>query len=450
MKGERTDSKITSEYFENYLQKKVTQYSLGWLFAANLVGIWISILLIWPTIGNIIQPLSYGRWMPLHMEWQLYGWCSLPLLGILLKIYFLPNQKGILDCKVIFNAWSVALVIGGISWLSGNVSGKLFLNWHGFSRILFSLTLVLVWSILVSHVYYEYKYSLDIKTISTKYFRILKVLFLLVMLAIPVMIYVSSSNKSYPPVNPESGGATGHNLLLSTTMIMIIFAGIPYFLKCEIKKNSKPLKLFSAYIIICLITYSFISHGNASNRSLDQIIGMGILLLSIPILSIFYLSFQWHANSKKWMTAFIAWWGVLTLTGFLTFLPEILVKQKFTNALVAHTHLAMAGMLTSINILILLNLSRDCKISSPLQSHRLFSLWQYGCLIYVCSMSLLSWLEAMQPDIIFQLHKVTIVNYTVRLIAGSMMTLSSLLWFLGSVTKMNLPFLQAEINSNEI
>ena len=40
--------------------------------------LWLSLLLLWPGLGDLFAPLTYGRWMPLHMNWQLYGWTALP------------------------------------------------------------------------------------------------------------------------------------------------------------------------------------------------------------------------------------------------------------------------------------------------------------------------------------------------------------------------------------
>lgn len=41
------------------------------------------------------------------------------------------------------------------------------------------------------------------------------------------------------------------------------------------------------------------------------------------------------------------------MSGWLTFLPGIPERLKFTNGLVAHAHLAMAGVVTSVNGMIL-------------------------------------------------------------------------------------------------
>jgi len=55
------------------LQREVMLFSFGWLTAANLIGFLLSLLLLFPGLGNLLGPVTYGRLMPLHMEWHLYG-----------------------------------------------------------------------------------------------------------------------------------------------------------------------------------------------------------------------------------------------------------------------------------------------------------------------------------------------------------------------------------------
>ncbi len=66
--------------------------------------------------------------------------------------------------------------------------------------------------------------------------------------------------------------------------------------------------------------------------------------------------FGWAPVSRRWLGAAFVWWCLLVLTGWLDFLPGISERVKFTNVLVAHSHLAMAGMVTSLNVALLLNL----------------------------------------------------------------------------------------------
>src|SRR5215472_17979023 len=62
-------------------------HSLGWLFASNLIGVWLAILLLFPNAGRFLGEWSYGRWTPVHLNFQLYGWIALPLVAWAMRIY---------------------------------------------------------------------------------------------------------------------------------------------------------------------------------------------------------------------------------------------------------------------------------------------------------------------------------------------------------------------------
>ena len=61
------------------------RHALGWLLFGNLAGLWLSVLLLWPELGA--GEWTYGRWVPVHLNVQLYGWTSLPLVAWLMAIY---------------------------------------------------------------------------------------------------------------------------------------------------------------------------------------------------------------------------------------------------------------------------------------------------------------------------------------------------------------------------
>ncbi len=90
----------------------VTGYCLGWLVAANAVGLWLGVVLLWPAAGDALAPLTYGRWVPLHLNWQLYGWCALPLAGGVLAWCFDPREPQVRwHAHAAFGAWSLALLL---------------------------------------------------------------------------------------------------------------------------------------------------------------------------------------------------------------------------------------------------------------------------------------------------------------------------------------------------
>ena len=83
------------------------------------------------------------------MNLELYGWTSLPLVGFLFRVYRADRGQVASWCRPILWAWSTAL-----GWLSGHSSGKLFLDWSGYARTQFPVTLMALWLLLV-HAFVE-------------------------------------------------------------------------------------------------------------------------------------------------------------------------------------------------------------------------------------------------------------------------------------------------------
>ena len=92
---------------------------------------------------------TYGRWVPAHLNVQLYGWTSLPLVAWLFAIYEVDLGRA--------RAWAPAAVwgvdrgAGGracMDWLNGGSSGKIFLDWKGGALVAFLLAQMIVWWVL--------------------------------------------------------------------------------------------------------------------------------------------------------------------------------------------------------------------------------------------------------------------------------------------------------------
>lgn len=123
-------------------------HSLLWLVIANLVGVLLASMLLFPDINSLLGQWTYGRWMPVHLNLQLYGWCSLPLVAFLFSVYGADQKPAAAWCRPVLWIWSIALGIGALSWLSGHSSGKLFLDWTGYPRVLFPMSLLSLWALL--------------------------------------------------------------------------------------------------------------------------------------------------------------------------------------------------------------------------------------------------------------------------------------------------------------
>lgn len=412
------------ETFASRVQNETARFSLAWMILANLVGILLALLLLRPEWGSYLGSLSYGRWMPLHMEWQLYGWCTLPLIGLLMREYMFSSRNRSAEMRFILVVWSIGLFGGGVFFLSGVASGKLFLSWQGWARAFFPLCLCLIWSVLATNWLGQHGNA----QVPRWRFR-LRGLFLVVLATVPFALYFSASRSVYPPVNPQSGGATGHSLLASSLGILCLFGLTPLALDLK----PLPSRWIGGYWMAlagCLILYLLIQHGSVANLETDQIAGLGVLILMIPFLVQYLRSWTWPAGAIPWLAVFLLWWGVLTIDGWLTFLPGVLDQLKFTNGMVAHAHMAMAGMITAFNFLILTALNPgEGQRRAVFGGWVPFVAWNTGCLAMVAALMIQGIREGGDPGVLFSPNTHTNLIYHLRLYSGAIMLAASISWF---------------------
>lgn len=391
--------------------RTIERHAFGWLVAANAVGVWLAALLLWPALGRIAGPLGYGRWMPLHLDWQLYGWCALPLVGVLAAWLVTPDAAGRWHVRLALGAWSAALALGGLSWLAGVTSGKLFLDWHGWARPLLPAAMLVLWSVLALHAWLR-------RGEGGARARGVRAVVLLGLLAVPNVLFWAAGREVYPAVNPHSGGATGASLLGSTLAIIAIFGALPALLCVP----GRPARWYWGAWAGGAAVFVAADRGDASHHAAGQIAALAALLPWAVLLPLYLRGFGWHAAARPWLRASLAWWLVLVATGFLVFLPGWSERLKFTNALVAHAHLAMAGLVTSLNIAILRQLRGG-------GSDRGFWLWQVGSLVQVVVLAVLGWREAADPAALFLGEAWSQAAYGLRLAAGVAMLLASIGWW---------------------
>lgn len=390
--------------------RTIERHAFGWLVAANAVGVWLAALLLWPALGRLAGPLGYGRWMPLHLNWQLYGWCALPLVGVLVAWLVTPDAAGRVHTRIALGAWSAALALGGLSWLGGVTSGKLFLDWHGWARPILPAAMLVLWSVLALHAWRRRGESGAVA-------RLGRALVLLVLLAVPNLLFWAVGREVYPAVNPHSGGATGASLLGSTLAIIAIFGALPVLLRVP----GRPARWYWAVFAAGVAAFIAADRGDASHHAPGQILALAALLPWTVLLPLYLRGFAWQASARPWLRAGLAWWAVLVITGFLIFLPGWSERLKFTNALVAHAHLAMAGLVTSLNLALL----RQMRGSG---SNRGFWPWQIGCVVQVAVLAGLGWREAADPAGLYLDDAWTQAAYGLRLAAGGAMLLASIGW----------------------
>ncbi|MEY2999933.1 MAG: hypothetical protein RL648_147 [Verrucomicrobiota bacterium] len=410
--------------FAGRLQRLVAGYSFAWLMAANLVGLLLSVMLLRPTWWEPFGGFTYGRWMPLHMDWHLYGWCALPLVGLLMRFMLPSGLAALRHAHAALVVWSGALLLLGLMCLAGEGSGKLFLEWKAASRVAFPAAQVFLWVILAGH--FVSRYRLQGRLLRLDYLRLAVAL---LAIASPVALFVTSGAEVYPPIDPESGGATGHSLLASSLGIIVLFGLMPHLLGVAGRsKNSLSRRVYWLAMGLSVLAWVAIDHGNASNTQVGQMLGLAVLLGWIPLVWRYYAMHDWGTAERPWVLAFVFWWALLTVNGFISFLPPVLAIVKFTNAMVAHAHLAMAGMLSSFNMLVLSAMGTRQQKKGPWGDIPAFAGWQVGTLIYVLVMTLQGVREGLDPFVLVADDPLTQFLYAIRLLAGIFMIAASARW----------------------
>ena len=397
-------------------------HSLAWLTFANAVGVLLAVMLLFPSTNRLFDTFTYGRWLTVHMNLELYGWSSLPLLAFLFKVYAVDRASAAQWARPILWIWSTALALGAFSWVTGHTSGKLFLDWTGYARILFPLAITAVWLLLTYAFFHSPKQSP--KT------RIAKLIGLALLLLVPILLYLAASPNLYPPINPATGGPTGASQLESTLVIIAILLLLPFGLTHRKAPRSRAVTaswlIFAAESILCL----GLGRADVSNHRPTQYIALGSLLVWIPLIPAYFAAFAWHPNTRRWRIAFLCWWTILVPTGWALFLPSVLDHFKFTDGLVGHSLLAMAGFVTALLIFVMAQLlGEGAWIFNRTWS---FYVWNLAVLAYVLLMFTAGWREGSDPAFTILPGTARNVIYTLRLVVGVLMFLASAEWLIAA------------------
>ncbi|MCP3962636.1 MAG: hypothetical protein GY719_32760 [bacterium] len=410
----------------------LTVHSLTWLFAGNVVGLLLASLLLFPGLGALLEPFSYGRLIPVHFNLQLYGWCSLPLIGLLFEVYLPRSGTGRLP-RLAIGIWSGSLLFGAISWAVGHSSGKLFLEWSGLARGFLAANLAFLGLVLAV------SFTRQVLSRRTpglggplgafaKWTLIAKGVLLAGLLAVPALMYWAAGPSVYPPINPDSGGATGGSLLGSTLGIVAIIFICPLAVGMKPADGGRAAVWTAAALALHFAWFGVLDHGDRSHHEIVQILSLASLAIWIPLLTRHLRRFAWPEESRRWLAALCAWSGLLLATGLVAFLPGVLERWKFTNALVAHAHVAMAGLVTCFSVIILNQVNRGTPLGSLFAGRPAFYLWHAGCLVLVVSLLVLGTIEGTHPGIMFRFGSTVAMLYAVRWLGGAMMALASYRW----------------------
>jgi cytochrome c oxidase cbb3-type subunit 1 len=181
--------------------------------------------------------------------------------------------------------------------------------------------------------------------------------------------------------------------------------------------------------------FAFVGLGEQTHREPLQIAAVVSLLIWAWLLPRWLGRFDWPDGSRPWIAAFLAWGAVLLASAVPMFLPGLLDRIKFTNALVGHAHLAMAGLATSFAALLLTGLNRDTVLRGLFADRAAFVLWHAGNAAHVAVLAGAGALEAADPGIVFRGDLSITVLYAMRAAAGAAMLLAAARWSGGAVRR---------------
>ena len=403
-------------------------HSLLWLVTANAIGVLIAILLLFPALNRQLGEWTYGRWIMVHMNLELYGWTSLPLVGLLFRVYGADRGPAAEWCRPVLWVWSAALGVGALSWLSGYSSGKLFLDWSGYARVLFPAALLAVWLLLAFAFIKSWSRSENFSVAALA----AKLIGLLILLVVPFVLYLAASPSGYPPVNPDSGGPTGASQLESSLAIVAILLMLPFGITRRNAANRGIIAtgwiVLAAECVLC----AALGRADISHHRPAQYLSLGSLLVWLPLTPAYYAAFEWHSNTRRWRLAFLCWWAALLVTGWVFFLPGVLDHFKFTDGLVGHSFIAMAGFTSSLIIFVMVQLLGDG--GWIFNRARSFYLWNGSVVAYIVLMTIAGWREGFDPTFTIVPGTARNVLYALRLLTGILMFLASLDWLLDAST----------------
>jgi cytochrome c oxidase cbb3-type subunit 1 len=322
--------------------------------------------------------------------------------------------------------WSAALGVGALSWLSGNSSGKLFLDWSGYARVVFPMAILVLWLLIALALVRGWKSAVHSGVAA----RVAKLAGLALLLMVPFLIYIASNPSIYPAINPDTGGPTGASQLESSLIVVAILLMLPYGLTKRKGGHSRAVGIAWAVLIAELALCFALGRSDISHHRPMQYMSLGSLLAWLPLTPLYYSAFEWHPATRRWRIAFLCWWAALVVSGWIMFLPGVLDHFKFTDGLVGHSLLAMAGFVSSLLIFVMVQLLGEGGwIFNRTWS---FYAWNGGVFAYVLLMFAAGWREGFDPAFTMTPGALRNWIYVLRFVVGVLIFASSLEWLVGA------------------
>ncbi|HEX6850454.1 MAG TPA: hypothetical protein VF139_03540 [Candidatus Polarisedimenticolaceae bacterium] len=392
-----------------------------WLVVACGFGLAMATLLVAPALGAALGPATFGRLASVHLDTALYGWCALPLVALLLRAYDPGTKAWSRAAEWIVQLWSGALLIGTVAWLSGISSGKVFLEWSGLARGAFLAALVALAGLLAAGAF----------ALSGRPGHGGRVLLWIGLAAVPGALALATSPASYPPVNPATGGPTGADLLGSSLAVVAIVLVFPFLLGLAEPRRAKEAIGPAVALALHLLAFLAMGRGDHGHREVVQALAVASVVVWLPVLAWWLRRFAWPEGARRWKLALGVWAIALVASGTGSFVPGVLERVKFTNVLVGHAHLAMAGVASALGGLVWTTAAGGG--GGPFGAKGPFIGWQVGCAAHVVAATAAGVREVLVPGVLFRSDPWIDGFYAARLAAGAAMAWAAWAWLRGSL-----------------
>jgi cytochrome c oxidase cbb3-type subunit 1 len=153
---------------------------------------------------------------------------------------------------------------------------------------------------------------------------------------------------------------------------------------------------------------------------------IGAMLLLLPwawLIRRDWSGFNWPLHSSAWRTAMIAWWTLLVVSAVTMYSPGILDRIKFTQGLVAHSHLAMAGFTTSFCAVLLSTLTHR-----SVGGRASVLVWNAAAFAMIAVLAAMGWREGQSAEWMIIPEHWREAGLVARAISGVFLLGSSLGW----------------------
>jgi cytochrome c oxidase cbb3-type subunit 1 len=174
--------------------------------------------------------------------------------------------------------------------------------------------------------------------------------------------------------------------------------------------------------------------GDRGNDEPLQLLALAALLPWLLLLPRYGRAFRWPPEARRWLAALAAWGLLLLPTAVVGFLPPVLRTWKFTDALVAHAHLAMAGLCSAFAALVLVALAERPGLRGALAAPLPFWAWQGGCATMVVVLFVVGTAEGLDPGLLLRPASTAVtLAYAARWAAGLAMLGAAIAWQRGAL-----------------